>query len=1028
MYGSIRRSAYHHDLDASPWTARYRAMAFPEHWHGDLLALCNHGRNEEKHWATVPTGRLDGVLQTLAPDLVVRPRPRPPVGDGPPPEQDYWLYVPDSVPDPLPPPVMARLLDAWLRTLGPKDAENDPGFRRQLLAASAELRSSLPAWREGTGDLEVDLLGTPVTEGGTAAPSGRQFQLATDALARRILDLPPYEFDGGLLRFRAVPRRPNEQGAELVSQPLCRTVKRKEWWFSIVLNVTLQTTPFDPRPRLHLHWRVRRWATHPRQKTGRLALPYGQATSVYLRPAVPWLPGAPLSERFAVARLVRPRGSGTYDWLHNDAAGILRRLSLQGQFPAVDELLGDPAAWIGEGPQVQAAVVHSTRNTSGHEIGTGLMPHQRSELTRWAEAALPEGVVRVPDLSRRGVQTAKPSNARRKLTGNEKVTEERRAADMRRRTLAAVSAPGAERAVPAGMPSSSEKPVVEARLLWRTAQLRRSAVQAFAEVLGLAPAEEAVIERSFEDARPGAAVVLDWSTPELDVRLRCLPLNNGLGEPLALDPAVRGRGSRLAQAVTSRREAARSALKTDGAAQECPGLALVEIDHPSVFRSAGTDPKFALRLGCADAGALTQFVVTPTEEGRVQNMDSVDYRVRNAWLDGLRQLGVRVLPQHTLQERLPGDLRYAALWMVKRRKDGPTRLPKHVPVAVLVTPLSGPEGLALVEGWDDSRREWVPYASFLLNLVQQAEIGPDTFSDDAYSEPALLPAPRDGERPVAPARVTSAARRTNLREQRRSTANFLQRVLYSLQGTPTVLIAHAQNSRTHWPWLQDGRVMRDLIKTGHAPEVRLDDDLRLVRIRGGSTNETAQWWGVADTDEEKNGQPAGFWVLPKHAQATPDQRVFYSATSRPQSQPVSPALDRLATRTTAAGNLVSQAGKGAWNPALTEITVLGSHAQSGDDPEAIAMAMHQLRQSPDYADALSLPLPLHLARLAQAYVLPMMAEDGAAPFVTSDSGVPTGLESADEVGASDVEEDDSELVPYPAQDEGEDPEEQLSLF
>ncbi|MGV9249474.1 RNaseH domain-containing protein [Streptomyces sp. NPDC003710] len=53
-----------------------------------------------------------------------------------------------------------------------------------------------------------------------------------------------------------------------------------------------------------------------------------------------------------------------------------------------------------------------------------------------------------------------------------------------------------------------------------------------------------------------------------------------------------------------------------------------------------------------------------------------------------------------------------------------------------------------------------------------------------------------------------------------------------------------------------------------------------------------------------------------------------------------------------------------------EIAVLGCHEdddsaapvlEKPDDPEALALAMHQLRQAPDYAAALSLPPPLHLA-------------------------------------------------------------------
>ncbi|MFD8812183.1 RNaseH domain-containing protein [Streptomyces sp. NPDC059627] len=52
----------------------------------------------------------------------------------------------------------------------------------------------------------------------------------------------------------------------------------------------------------------------------------------------------------------------------------------------------------------------------------------------------------------------------------------------------------------------------------------------------------------------------------------------------------------------------------------------------------------------------------------------------------------------------------------------------------------------------------------------------------------------------------------------------------------------------------------------------------------------------------------------------------------------------------------------AWNPGLMEIAVLGSHADAGDSPEALAL------------DALSLPLHLNLASLAQHYVLPTVAE------------------------------------------------------
>ncbi|MEU4083097.1 pPIWI_RE module domain-containing protein [Streptomyces aureus] len=1026
MYREIRRAAYHLADVAEPWTEDFRAVRFPEHWHAGLLELHNYRRADDEWRKTIPTGRLDAVLQTLAPDVILRPRPRPPVGEGPMPAEDFWMYVPADAPDPLPGSALGQLLDAWLRTLGPKGTEKDPAFRALLLGRSAELKQNLPVWEPVEG---VDQLGTTPTDGGTAAPEPRQFQLATDALARRILMLDPYPFEGGELRFRALPRGPRDQGAELMSQPLCRTIKRKEWWFSIVLNISLHTTPFDPRSRLHLHWGVRRLATHPRSDTKRLDLSYRQATTVCLRPKIPWLPGAPATERYALARLRRDRAADTFTWVENDPAGILGRLSVTGHFPDPDQLLSEPTAWIGDGPGVRAAVVHSTR-MGAHEVGPGLMSHQRSQLTAWAEQALPEGVVRVPDLVRgRGKGTGAPANRRPKSNGDavKKKADDLRAALARRAALAAAVSRPAEASTKQVGP-----PVVEARLLWQTAEVRRQAIAAFMEALGLDGDASGIqaTDQDFDQARPGVPVVLQWSTPELDLRLRCLPLVDGLGDSLSLTSGAKSKAARIADAVTTRRRALRDWLHEDGGDASRPGLTLVEIAHRSTFRPSETDPKFAIRLGCADAGLLTQFVVTPSTDRQIKNADSLDHRAHSAWLDGLRQLGVRVLPQHTLGGDLPDDLRYAALWMVKRRKDGPTRLPKHVPVAVLVSPHPEESGLAVVQGWDDDARSWVSYPKFLLGLVKKAEINPE-----AYTEPAsVIPGQRDDTSPPA-VHITSQAWRANLVQQRRETAGFLQRMLHSLRGVPTVLITHAQNSRLHWPWLQDGQIIRDLVKPGHAPAGRLEDELRLVRVRGRTGRETAQWWGLANTGEP-NGQPAGFWVqaLDECEQRSADERIFYSTTERPGSFAISPALDRVATRVNAAGNLTSQAGTGAWNPTLVEIAVLGCHPRESDPerqpqmpdaPEALALAMHQLRQAPDYVAALSLPLPLHLAGLAQAYVLPMFAEGDATEERevenSADEAVLTELSEA----AQDLDPDLSEAIGLSGEPS---PSNQLSFF
>lgn len=335
-YNEIRRAAYLLAPGTAPLTARYRALPFPEQWRDSLLALCDAGRDAEAEpYRTVPTYRMDGVLQSLAPDLVVRGRGSEKHGD----EKDFWLYAPADIPHPLPDAAFERLLTAWVRNLRP-----EPEHRGRVVETLAELRADPPRWRE----VEVDLLGCDTTDGGTALPLGRQFQLATDHLARRVLSLEPYDTGAGLLRFRAVPRGPRQQGAELMSQPLPHEVKNRTWWFSVVINISLHTAPFSPHLRLHVHTGLRRWATHP-AANGRLHLPFRRDTSVYLRPTVPWLPGTPTSERYAVARLTWDRTERAHDWRETSPAGILRGIALGQPFPDPAELLTEPEWWIGEG-------------------------------------------------------------------------------------------------------------------------------------------------------------------------------------------------------------------------------------------------------------------------------------------------------------------------------------------------------------------------------------------------------------------------------------------------------------------------------------------------------------------------------------------------------------------------------------------------------------------------------------------------------------------------------------------------------
>ncbi|MGW5762173.1 pPIWI_RE module domain-containing protein [Streptomyces tendae] len=931
-YESIRTAAARPvSVDASV-VERYRALPFPEQWTGALLTLCNAGR--EKPLETVPTFRMDQVVQALAPDVLVRPRPNLRRGE----ERDHWLYVPEAVPDPLPDAALTGLLGAWLRDLRP-----EPEYRSLLSETRSALLQSPPRWQEG---VRVELLrGGPPTEGGTAAPDARQFQLTTDWLARRVLALEPYDYGAGRLRFRAMPRGPRDKGAELVSQALEFEGRKGPEWFSVVLNITLHTVPFDPLPRFHVHSRIRRYATRVGARSGRLYLPFGRRTTVLLRPRVPWLPGAPASERFAVARLAWQPGGG-YDWVGGGPAGMLRGMSLTESFPDAGSIITDPAGWLTD--DMRAAVLYST-SMGSHEVGAGLMTDQRSKIAEWALQALPEELRPVPALVRSRLSGSTPANPRQEPTKEPaKAEEERRRAEARRRGAAF-----ALRRLPAA-PAADELPTLETWLLWQSPAMRDTAISALVAHLGL-KGDESV--PSAEEGYDGT-VVLDWQSPELTVRLYCRRLTGSLGQDLALSEGTRHTREAVTAAIRARRGETAAFLAREGGCAAAPALALVEIDRAEDFSSADHDAKFALRLGCSDAGILTQFVAVPKKAKGYDSEKTKEFRAAKAWDDGLRQLGVRVHPEHSLGERLPDGLRYAAVWMVRRNRRSRTKWAGYVPVAVLVTPEPSGEGLARVEGWDDEARAWVPYPVMLLRLTRQSEVPTEKGS-----------APRDGEAPSA--RLSWWA---DMTEQRQATEEWLQRVRRTLRGTPTVLLAHGQNMRSHWTWLQDGAVVRDKFRDGHAPARRLDPDLRLVRVRTARGNETAQWWGV--NPNGANGLAAHLWRDPS---AEPDSaRVFWSTTPKARTFKLSVAADKLAPRVNTKGKVTVDTDKAAWNPGLVELAVLGCHPGDSDEPEALALAVHQLRQAPDLPDALSLPLPLHLAGLAQEYVLPTRNDADAA--------------------------------------------------
>ncbi|MFI9323530.1 pPIWI_RE module domain-containing protein [Kitasatospora aureofaciens] len=1026
LYRNARTTAWVPATPDASFAAPYRVMPFPERWRDAVLELCNAAvvAAGREPWRTVPTRRLEQVLQAFAPDVLVLPRPYGDRGQG---ETDPWLCVPAGVPDPLPPEVLDTLVAHWLRDLRPERE-----YRGLLKDTLAELAAHPPRWET----LTQELLPQETTAGGTARPASVQFALSPDWLARQVLTLGSYPYRSGHLTFRAMPRGARDQGAQLVSQPLCHPGEggRPDAWWSVVLSITLQTTPFDPLPRFHLHWSVRRWATRVGAKTGRLRLPWASATTVLLRPRVPFLPGTPRSERFAVARLERYRAeNGDFGdrWKDGGPARMLTGLPLGEPFPDADGILTDPVSWLRD--DMRAAVLYRTAMGS-HDVGAGFMTQQLSQLTAWAEQALPSGLRRAPDLTL--LDRGTPLNAPRTNGPRDGKQAEEEAQRARRRLSCAYALDA--------MPDTERQggvPVLEARLLWQSSRLRDAALASLVEHLGLKGDGGSYTAAQYEAATPGEPVIHEWSAPELTVRVRCLrPLvvtgertAESLVAPLDLPKGSRSRNTDVAAAVDMRRRRTAEWLAADWTSA-APALALVEIGRPESFGDKLCDPKFALRLGCAQAGYVTQFTTVPVEAGgpdgkggRAETDTSLGHRTRNAWDDGLRQLGARTVPLGEIGEGLPEGLRYAALWMVRKNRTTRNRWAAYVPVGVLITPDPAGTGAARVEGWDPDAHggagAWVPYPLMLTRLTRRAEIEP------------LLPGPRqatDAQEAESPAEQEATGRPSpwqNREQQRREAAEWLHQLRSSLRAQPTVLFAEAHNARQHWTWLQDGRVERDRIQDGLAPARHLDPDLRLVRVRAGARGETPQWWGLA-----KGGKPNGIQQGVWQPDEAPDgARVFNSTTAKPvTAKHAAVTADKLSTRPILQGKRKGEptvdTDQNAWLPGLLEIVVLGCHEEDGDDPRAFALLTHLLRQSPDYTQATALPLPLHLAGLAQEYVLPTPKSGDAADEGGAAGEAWTGSGSSAEP-AADPDPEDQPLPDLEEPDGSEvEGDGQLSLF
>lgn len=899
-FNEIQPAAFIPNPDHGPFHADLHTLAFPATWREPVLDLYRSGRSDaaRARIKEVPIKKLNSLIRTVAPDLVTVDAnasfdPAQP-----------WLYSRTDYPM----HTLARLVHAWLRSLAPT-AEAFQRFRDT--ARTLDVNSL--RWQSET----VDLLEHDLSPSGTCVPATRLYRVLPEILADRIAAQPPYEFCGERVQFYRVAGDARANGAELMSWPPLKHPTKitnkdarkrygthRDWYYSAVINVSLRTVPFSPTPRIHVSTRIRRWVSDG------VFMPRTQRVSAYLRTQQPFVEDGKQPDRFAVAQFAWNPRTRQIEWAQGGTEGMLTQVGALDNLPTAEVFAKEPDTWIHGRDGIEGAVSYHTM-MGWHGVGAGLMPAERRRLTEWAGAALAPEFIPAPPL----VRSVLNQNPTTHLTS--KVAVPTKNATEQEVTAAVATNQRIELDNAARRRESAARALdgrnLTAILLYQTRDMRDQLINAAEASLGLA---------DYRDAT--GPDLWSWTAPNLHVRIHAHDLGT-LGAPLGEADKPPNKGKKHVDAIGHRRTAVATWLRNLAAdLGETTDITFVELDGRHKFEQRTTDPKFAIRLGCADAGMVSQFF-TPAEHD--SDDDDVQFRVAAAWADGLRQLGMRFIPDHTLADKIPDNLNQLAFWIVKRQVASETERKQFTPVAVLIRP-----GQNAILGRTPDMNEWVPYPKLLVELTGQ----------------------------VRPENLSTAEQQTQ------TVAAFVQTILHTMRSTPTLVVTHAQNTRNRWPWLTNPELLPDKISFGNGPAQRIKlfgSNLRIARVATSDRDETAQWW--APKDDESGGISKGLWK-PRNGDIS--NRVFYSTSGKPGTHTLSVESTKLTHRINPKGEPEIRPGKNAWNPELLELTMLGFP----DDTEAEhwAMFLHQQRQAEDYRDTLALPLIQHVAELTTQYGLP----------------------------------------------------------
>ena len=425
---------------------------------------------------------------------------------------------------------------------------------------------------------------------------------------------------------------------------------------------------------------------------------------------------------------------------------------------------------------------------------------------------------------------------------------------------------------------------------------------------------------------------LPYKFPELEFTLNIsTQVLSALGDELKLDSGIKDKKERRRQAIRQRAEEVQKEIQKKASRASGVTVAFIELDSAEKF-SGNTDPKDALRRGFALSERLTQFIST-------EGTGNLPHRALNGFLDLLRQLGVQADPPNIVIEQqkqivddkgktknvhqkyeFPEKLNYVGLWMIKQ--NSPTSADgsiQRVPVMVYMT-ANTTDIKAIAPGFEG----WLTYREALLKIACGEAKG---FK-----------------------RVEEAMMR------------FVKPKLQEVTALgDTLLICHAQNLRSAWQWLNNRNITSDRVAFGRENPLditRVDRNLRIVRVRDSQGHETPEWYAPKGDEQ---GWTKGLFKM--------GDRVFASTYNKPKQFRTPVNVSRVSSSTTTKGReLEASPHRYFWNPGLVELTI--ACIQPNDEIFPWAALTHELRHlALHYDEALKLPLPLHLAKQIEDYVL-----------------------------------------------------------